>query len=242
VWSFDVDDDDAFIAEVIRLLALLPDRGLILDLRANPGGVIWAAERMLQLFTSSTIVPTRFGLVASPLTRAMARSPFNRLELEAWAPSLEVTLATGDAYSQPLPLTDPAWCNDVGRHYRGPVVCVVDANTYSSGDLFAAGFVDNALGTLVSVGEATGAGGANVWTDVDLREALADTPFALEALPDGVRYTVAIRRAVRSGASDGLPIEDLGVPGVPYAMTRDDLLRDNRDLIAFCARQLERGG
>jgi hypothetical protein len=242
VWSFDVDDDDAFIAEVIRLLALLPDRGVILDLRANPGGLIWAAERMLQLFTSSTIVPARFSLVASPLTREMARSPFNRLELEAWAPSLEVTVATGDAYSQPLPLTDPAWCNDVGRRYDGPVVCVVDPNTYSSGDLFAAGFVDNALGTLVSVGEATGAGGANVWTDVDLREALADTPFSLDALPDGVRYTVAIRRAVRSGASDGLPIEDLGVPGVPYAMTRDDLLRDNRDLIAFCARQLERTG
>lgn len=38
VWSFDVDDDDAFLAEVNRLLELLPDQGLILDLRGNPGG------------------------------------------------------------------------------------------------------------------------------------------------------------------------------------------------------------
>ena len=48
---FDVDDDDAFVAEVIRLLGLLPQTGLIVDLRGNPGGLIWAAERLLQLFT-----------------------------------------------------------------------------------------------------------------------------------------------------------------------------------------------
>ncbi len=238
VWSFDVDDDDAFLAEVIRLVRLLPARGLILDLRGNPGGLIWAAERMLQLFTDKPILPTRFSLVVSPLTQAMAHSPFNRLELEPWAESLDTSLYTGDAYAQPLPLTDPEWCNDLGRQYFGPVVCVVDPNTYSSGDLFAAGFVDNRLGPLVCVGEATGAGGANVWTHVDLREALADTPFELEALPEGVKYTVAIRRAVRSGASDGVPIEDIGVSGIPYVMTRDDLLKDNKDLIAFCAIQL----
>ena len=235
IWSFDVADDDSFIAEVIRLLDLLPDNGLILDLRGNPGGLIWAAERVLQLFTPNTITPTRFSLLASPLTRAMARSPFNRMELEAWLPSLEAAIATGEPYSQPLPLTDPAWCNDTGQQYSGPVACVVDPNTYSAGDLFAAGFVDNQIGALVSVGEATGAGGANVWTHYDLREALGDTTFKLEALPADVGYTIAIRRALRSGASDGMPIEDLGIPGIPYEMTLDDLLHGNRDLIGFCA-------
>lgn len=234
IWSFDVNDDDSFIAEAIRLLGLLPDSGLILDLRGNPGGLVWAAERLLQLFTPNTIAPTRFSLLVSPLTRAMALSPFNRVELEAWLPSLEAAVATGEPYSQPLPLTDPAWCNDIGQQYGGPVVCVADPNTYSAGDLFAAGFVDNRIGALVSVGEATGAGGANVWTHYDLRDALAETPFKLEALPAGVGYTLAIRRALRSGASDGLPIEDLGISGIPYVMTLDDLLYENRDLIAFC--------
>ena len=235
IWSFDVDDDDAFIAEVIRLLDLLPETGLILDLRGNPGGLIWAAERLLQLFTPNTITPTRFNVLATPLTRALARSPFNRMEFEAWLPSLEAAIATGEAYSQPLPLTDPAWCADIGQRYSGPVVCVVDPNTYSAGDLFAAGFVDNEIGTLVCVGEGSGAGGANVWTHYDLREALVGTPFELEGLPADVGYTVAIRRALRSGAADGLPIEDLGVPGIPYEMTLDDLLHENRDLIGFCA-------
>ncbi|PTQ79644.1 peptidase S41-like protein [Nitrosospira multiformis] len=235
IWSFDVEDDDAFIAEVMRLLDILPDNGLILDLRGNPGGLIWAAERLLQLFTPNTIKPARFSLLASPMTRAMASSPFNRMEFEAWLPSLEAAIATGEPYSQPLPLTDPAWCNDIGQKYGGPVVCVVDPNTYSAGDLFAAGFVDNEIGPVVCVGEATGAGGANVWTHFDLREALRGTSFELSVLPPDVGYTLAIRRALRCGAADGLPIEDLGVPGIAYEMTLDDLLQENRDLIAFCA-------
>ena len=73
--------------EVIRLLALLPQTGLIVDLRGNPGGLIWAAERMLQLFTDATD-RRRPGSPSSrpPLTRQMAASPFNRLELEALEP------------------------------------------------------------------------------------------------------------------------------------------------------------
>jgi C-terminal processing protease CtpA/Prc len=116
----------------------------------------------------------------------------------------------------------------------GPAVAVVDANTYSSGDLFAAGWVDHDIGPLVTVGQATGGGGANVWTAAQLRDALAGTDHALDALPDGVGYTLAIRRAIRSSRSDGVPIEDLGVSGIPYTMTRADLLQGNRDLLSFC--------
>jgi Peptidase family S41 len=40
IWSFDVNDDQEFIEAVIKLLAALPARGLIIDLRDNPGGLI----------------------------------------------------------------------------------------------------------------------------------------------------------------------------------------------------------
>jgi hypothetical protein len=246
IWSFDVEDDTKFLTEVQRLLELLPQERLIVDLRANPGGLIWAAERMLQLFVDRTdprrppIRPTRFALVASPLARDMAASPFNRLELEAWSPSLDDSISTGEQYAQPLPLTDPAWCNDLDYHYPGRAVAVVDANTYSSGDLFAAGWVDNRIGDLVVVGRATGAGGANVWTGDQLRDALTDTAYAYDRLPGGVGFTVAIRRAIRSADGDGIPIEDLGIGGIPYAMTRRDLEDGNRDLLAFCQDLLRR--
>ncbi len=143
LWSFDVADDQPYIEEVIRLLGRLPDTGLIIDLRANPGGLIWAAERLLQLFCPHQIFPTRFSLLATPLTRAMAGARQNRAELEPWRASLEDAVATGEPYSLPLPITAPERCNDIGQVYGGPVVAVVDANTYSAGDLFAAGFYNN---------------------------------------------------------------------------------------------------
>ncbi len=88
LWSFEISDDDGFIAEVVRLLAELPQDGLIIDLRGNPGGLIWAAERLLQLFTPSPIAPTRFSIIASDLTRAMTDAPQNRRSLSPWRRTL----------------------------------------------------------------------------------------------------------------------------------------------------------
>jgi hypothetical protein len=238
IWSFDVDDDQAFLRAAISLLRGLPDRGLIIDLRSNPGGFIWAAERLLQLFTPNPITPTKFALRATPLTAAMARAVFNQAELAPWAESLETAQQTGEPYSSHLPITPPEQCNDLGQHYGGPALVVVDANTYSSGDLFTAGFLDNRIGPVVCIGEATGAGGANVWDSDDLRAALDAAGQPLPRLRDGVSFTVAVRRAVRSNDADGTLIEDAGVPGQPYAMTRADIFNDNRDLIEHCGEML----
>jgi hypothetical protein len=242
IWTFDVEDDDAFVAELIRLLRVLPQPGVIVDLRGNPGGLIWAAERALQLFTTRTIQPVRFSLVATPLTRQLADSPFNRLELEPWNASLQDAISTGEVYAQPLPLTDPEWCNDQTWHYPGSAVAVVDANTYSSGDLFAAGWIDHDIGPLVCVGQATGAGGANVWSASQLRDAAFGVDRPLLAMPGGTSFTLAFRRAIRSAAGDGLPIEDLGIAGLPYEMTRNDLLHGNADLLRYCTRLLRQVG
>lgn len=238
IWSFDVDDDQAFLDATITLLQGLPDRGLILDLRDNPGGFIWAAERLLQLFTPHPVTPTKFALRATRLTAAMAAAAFNQAELAPWAESLFSAEQTGEPYSSHLPITSEEQCNDLGQHYGGPVVVVVDANTYSSGDLFAAGILDNRIGPVVCIGEATGAGGANVWDSEDLRAALDAGERPLPRLPAGVRFTVAVRRAVRSADADGTLIEDVGVAGRPYEMTRDDIFKQNRDLIEHCGELL----
>jgi Peptidase family S41 len=237
IYGFDTEPDP-FLGELIRLIPLLPDRGLILDLRGNPGGYIWAAELALQLFTPKPITPTRFSVLATPFTRDMTAVASLDEELRPWKASLEAAVRNGELYSQPIPLTDPAACNTIGQRYGGPVVLVGDSTTYSAGDLFSAGFVDNEIGPFVCVGEATGAGGANVWDYAEMRSALAGSPIALPALPDGIGLSLAFRRATRSGPSEGVPIEDIGVAGAPYAMTRDDLLAGNRDLIAHCIELL----
>jgi len=239
LWSFDLADDQGFVDEVVRLLGLLPADGLVLDLRANPGGLIWAAERLLQLFTPRRVEPTRFSMLATPLTRAMADAPQNLQELEPWRQSLHDAVATGELYSRAAPITPPERCNDIGQAYGGPVVAIVDANTYSAGDLFAAGFYDNEVGLLVTVGEATGAGGANVWRPQHVHDALVGTEFEQHPLPAGIAYTLSVRRATRAGRAEGQAIEDIGVRGHrTYAMTKRDLSSDNQDLRAYCGKLL----
>jgi hypothetical protein len=236
IYGFDTRPDP-FIDELLRLVPLLPDRGLILDLRGNPGGYIWAAELALQLFTPKPIQPTRFSVLATPFTRDMAGLPSLREDLAPWKPSLDAAVRNGELYSQGIPITDVDSCNSIGQQYGGPVVLVSDSTTYSAGDLFSAGFVDNDLGPFVCVGEATGAGGANVWDYAELRTALGST-MQLPSLPDGIGLSLSYRRATRSGPSEGIPIEDIGIAGTPYAMTRDDLLAGNRDLINHCVELL----
>jgi Peptidase family S41 len=238
IWSFDVEDDQTFIEAASAIVKDLPDRGLIIDIRNNPGGLIWAAERLLQIFTPNNVQPTKFALRATSMTAEMARAVFNREELGLWSESLNSAESTGEPYSSHIPVTSPEQCNNIGQRYGGPVVVVADANTYSSGDLFAAGIVDNRIGPLVCIGDATGGGGANVWPAEVLADALRPALLTLPKFPQGVAFTMSIRRAVRSGPSDGALIEDGGVAGQHYDMTGTDVLHNNKDLIEHCAKML----
>ncbi|HET7487592.1 MAG TPA: S41 family peptidase [Acidimicrobiales bacterium] len=237
LWSFDVADDQAFVEEIARLLQLLPETGLVVDLRSNPGGLVWAAERMLQLMTPNRIRPTRFSFVATALTRAMVNLPQNEDDLEPWRDSVGEALATGELYSRAVPLTPEDRANDTGQVYAGPVVAVADANTYSAADLFAAGFVDNEVGVLVGVDDATGGGGANVWDVAEVRRSLAGSGLEPAELPGGVGFTIAARRATRS--ADGATIEDAGVRAQDhYPLTRRDLMDGNHGLLNHCGELL----
>ena len=235
LWSFDIDDDQVFLDEVSRIIGLLPQMGLVIDVRANPGGNIYACERILQLFTDSPIIPARFALRATPLTTRLAET---NPDLAPWADSLQQAMETGEQYSQHLPISDADACNDTGRRYPGPSVCVTDANTYSCGDLFAAGYFDHQIGSVVSVGEATGAGGANVWGYFDLQAALAAAGTVLPTLPDGFGLSMSIRRMTRTGAAEGLGIEDVGVRGIHVDLTYRDLFDSNTDLLKRCIELL----
>jgi C-terminal processing protease CtpA/Prc len=239
LWTFDVEHGRAYVDEVIRVLGQLPDTGLILDLRGNPGGVIDTAEQLLQLFTPNRVVPIGFGCRATRAMAAITDADGNGADLADWAASTRASVELGEEFSQHLPVSDPDDCNQIGRRYNGPVVAVVDANTFSSGDLFAAGIADHDIGTIVSVGDATGAGGANVWASDDLEYAYHAARLALPPLPPGISYSIAMRRMVRTGPSIGVAIEDVGVRGDEhYELTETDVVDGNADLLEVCGRLL----
>jgi hypothetical protein len=223
----------AFVQEVVRILQLMPQKGLILDVRGNPGGDINAAERLLQLFTPRRIERARLYFVNSDLNlRITQASP----RTTQWAPSIAQAIETGAEYSQGFPLSPDDEANAIGQQYCGPVVLITDARCYSATDIFAAGFEDHKIGTILGTSGATGAGGANFWDFDKVRFALPDV-FSI--LPKGAAMKVAIRRATRVGENAGVPLEDLGVvtqPSNRYYMTRRDVLGEggepNQDLIA----------
>ena len=239
LWTFDVDSTHRYVEAVADVLRQLPRKGLIIDLRSNPGGVIDATEQLLQLFVPKAIAPARFALRATPAIATMAGADGNGADLADWADSTRLAHELGEEFSQHLPISSSDSFADRSRVYRGPVVAVVNANTFSCGDLFAAGIADYRIGQVVSVGEATGAGGANVWTSDDIEYAYHAAKLPLADIPPGIGFTVSVRRMTRSGQAAGLAVEDIGVSGDErYDMTETDLTDGNTDLAEFCTRLL----
>lgn len=239
IWTFDVEHTTSFIAELAQILHDMPPTGLIIDIRSNPGGVIDVAERTLQLFTERPIEPARFACRATPAMMDITGADGNGADLADWASSTSAAIELGEEFSQHLPLTDPDASTASTPAYTGPVIVIVDANTYSCGDMFAAGIVDHNIGSIVSIGAATGAGGANVWTSSDIQYAYHAAHRPLPPIPPGISFTISVRRMVRSGTNAGLAIEDIGVTGDDtYDMTQQDITDSNRDLVGYCARLL----
>jgi hypothetical protein len=65
-----------------------------------------------------------------------------------------------------------------------------------------------------------------------LTHQMADSPF------NRLEFTMAFRRTIRSAAGDGIPIEHLGILGIPYEMTGADLMNGNKDLLGLCTDML----
>ena len=255
IFTFNVQDADEFVAEFARLVKLLPPTGLIVDVRGNGGGLIYAAERLLQVLTPTEIEPSKAEFITTPLMLDLcerhAPSPLDAsFDLGPWVPSLRQAVSTGAVYSQARPITDPESANARGQVYQGPVVLVTDALCYSATDMFAAGFSDHSIGRILGVADNTGAGGANVWTH-ELLRILMDSPHPGEAgvgrnpfrsLPRGAGMRVSVRRTIRVGVLDGTPLEDLGVePDERHEMTLGDVMHGNRDLIEHAGRLLAAG-
>jgi len=237
--TFDVRAPEAFVQEFVRIAALLPQDGLIIDVRNNGGGNIIAGETLLQTLTNRTIEPARLHFINSPLTLAIARGTPDWFE--KWIPSMKTAVETGAVFSQGWPLLDFDDYNKIGRKYPGPVVLLTNAFCYSTTDIFAAGFQDHEIGKIIGTDGNTGAGGANVFDWELLRllgNSLPQNPFATP--PQGSSFRVAIRRTTRVGDNSGVALEDAGVvPDVVHRMTLEDLINKDAALFARAAKLLK---
>jgi hypothetical protein len=243
IYTFNVDNDGKFLSEFIRLAKLLPQNGLIIDVRGNGGGLIYASERLLQVITPQHIKPAPVQFINSPLTYELCRrnSPSQTIDLSPWFESIKQAVQTGATFSQSFSITPEELCNNIGQSYEGPVVLITDALCYSATDIFAAGFQDHKIGPILGTNGNTGAGGANVWTHDLLKSLMGDTDFPFKSLPNGSGMRVAIRRTLRVHQQEGMPLEDLGViPDYVHKMTSDDVLNGNIDLINHAASILSK--
>jgi hypothetical protein len=246
IHTFSVPDPDAFVQEFIRLAELLPQDGLILDVRGNGGGHIHASEFTLQTLTPRRIVPEPVQFINTPLNLRICRRHKDNpvgIDLGPWHDSMAQAVETGATFSAAFPITPEDGANSIGQRYRGPVVLITDARCYSATDIFAAGFQDHGIGLVIGVDDNTGAGGANVWTHDLLKQLLEvpapDTGSPYKALPKQAGMRVSIRRTLRVGKRSGTPVEDLVVvPDVRYRLTRADVLSGNADLMVAATRIL----
>jgi hypothetical protein len=256
--TFDLDPadkhaSDKFTAEFQRIAALMqnvaPD-GLILDVRSNPGGSIDAAERILQCLTPRPIRPASFHFICSETTQRIAAVLHNNRQATAqasqrewlpWMNDLLNSVTTGEAITPGRPLTSPEQANDTGQIYQGPVTLIIDAMAYSATDIFSAGFQDHAIGKIIGVDLNTGGGGANRWLHEELKHnlKLPGLEVPMEDLPAGAELGLAIRRSSRVADNLGNAIEDDGVKAdIHYRLTRQDLLNNDHDLLAFACAHL----
>ncbi|MEV0375484.1 S41 family peptidase [Streptomyces sp. NPDC050636] len=238
IFTFRVEDPAAFVEEFVRLIGQLPQHGLIVDVRDNGGGAVAASELTLQTLTPRRVVPEPFQFINTPLNLRICRQ---RANLAPWLSSMEQAVEIGATFSGAFPLTPETSTNAIGQQYFGPVVLITNARCYSATDVFAAGFQDHRIGTVLGTDDNTGAGGANVWTHDQISSFLpqdAQSPY--RPLPNGAGMRVAIRRSLRVGKQAGTPLEDLGVvPNERHQMTRRDLLEDNADLLARAGELLK---
>lgn len=247
IFSFNVSDPEAFALEFRRIIESFDSDRIIVDIRNNGGGHIWASEYILQTLTNKRITPQNAQFINSTLAESICKihSPSSlipNLDLTAWYDTLKEIKNTGTAFSIAYPITPAKQLTRFRSRKKYQVVLITDALCYSASDIFAAGFQDEKIGKILGVHKNTGAGGANVWTHSLLYHLTKDeNGFSqyFKPLQYGADMRVAVRRTLRNGSNGGIPLEDLGiVPDEIHHMTKDDLMRQNKDLISHACKLL----
>ncbi|MEO1575286.1 MAG: S41 family peptidase, partial [Pseudomonadota bacterium] len=216
--------------------------GVVFDLRGCTGGSVRLAERLLRRVAGGRIDP-----VTAQVRNTVGNERFCRARAgvderyRLWGRSIRRRMAEGQLYSEAQPFSHDEDVGDrVFRSGRIPSLVIVDRNTASAGEVFAAGFQDNSLGEVIGTHASTSGACAH---SVRLSHLLMarvnnlDYPFDRESEIGRLRFAIA--RIGRGGLRAGTPIEGRGVrPDRVVPLTRNDVLNRNQDLLLTAARRL----
>ncbi|KAH6572698.1 hypothetical protein BASA60_006474 [Batrachochytrium salamandrivorans] len=220
----------------LRRLAAQGYRLSLFDVRGNGGGLISAADGIIQLFKSDATA-SQFRYLKNGVTKSLfynelnSKSPWSK----AWGAPSDISRYSGFGSME-----DSSTFNTFGQAYFNPVGVYTNGVCYSACETFASHIQDHGIGTIFGEDETTGGGGANVlssddayFTDRPL-EYIAD-PFKekLTGKTSGqkfyTRVTVGARQLMRSGNYAGELVEDNGVKSdVIVRSTIADILPGDR--------------
>ena len=237
---------EAFLSRIRAILRKAPPTGLIIDIRGNPGGDAIVAEDLIELFSLRHVA--RQGLQFPNTTEALKFAAL-LYKRQGGAGSRDMNdfqaqaRATGAAFASSPPFEPgrAVWAPTPADVYHGPVVLIIDANCFSSSELFAAGMQDHDLAEVIGTDRQTGGGGGNVLAHEEIREVCKEEhDIPLEQLAEGASFAIAVRRTTRVGTRAGLALEDMGVLAKKTVeLTRRDVLERNDDLLEAAAARVE---
>lgn len=216
--------DAAF--ELIRnLLAteLRDTRGLVIDLRGNPGGTIELAEKLPQLFASREVPVQGARLLNTELNDFILNNSFLGMGPSAqWSSVINEAAGTDARYTKTATFTAGSDANAAGQAYFAPVAVLTDALTYSAAEHFASIMQDEGIATIWGEDLKTGGGASNAM-DQEMFVRYVGEPFV--SLPAGHSMRVAWRQFIRTGRNEGMVLEDLAVTSDRRVrLTLDELL------------------
>lgn len=243
--SFRIRASANLLAELARLLALMPARGLVVDVRGNSGGWPDYAKAVTEMISGVSVPRMPMQIRASEALESAFSDPdgalvlqfilgtFRAANLEALKLGKRLTARVSDVLSFFSPVALPRQA----RVYKGPVVTVTDAQVFSAGDVFALLQKDLGASLVVGIDGTTAAGGA--W-QLGYRQFQAGAPNVIKKeLPGNADFLFTFGSFYRVGKRTGDLVEHFGIePDVRYYPTRNDLINDDEDLFDFVAGNL----
>lgn len=230
-----------FFEEVLKLLLAMKDHAVVIDVRGNNGGIVYLAQMTIQFFSENKVKPMQWSMritdTIARLENAVTKlgKPTDSESPSLFTESIRYGMLAGDQFSGAFSLIDETVFREYdGERYNREMYVLTDAETYSSGDVFAAAVQDNEAAFVVGEDATTGAGGSS--TVVYSKYLVLRCPDIFEELPGGVDFSLAFRRMNRVGPSSGIAVEHFGVtPNKRYYPTLRDRTEGDVDLHEFLA-------